>query len=201
MKKLFLTLVLGPITIASAQDAAPGGSQTPAISNSTPAAAADVQELRTAVQSLTETVKALQQQVKDQQTIIEKAHLTGEEALPSPEMATVTKAGSPSSAPVEPTPFPTTDSSVVSSAQASSPGVDANGAALPGAFPTTDASTTIRNSADSTRVTSSSRSTVRSIPISKVLPTSFSSWTTTTKPKSKLRKCFCKRPTCLSISN
>jgi hypothetical protein len=140
MKKLFLMLVLGPITIASAQDAAPAASQTPAISNSTPAAAADVQELRTAVQSLTETVKVLQQQVKDQQTIIEKAHLTGEEALPSPEIATATKAGSPSSAPVEPTPFPTADSSVVSSTQSSSPGVDANGAALPGAFPTTDAS-------------------------------------------------------------
>src|ERR1035441_1577312 len=139
MKKLFLMLVLGPIAIASAQDAAPAASKTPA--NSTPAAAADVQELRTAVQSLTETVKALQQQVKDQQTIIEKAHLTGEEApLPSPEIATATKAGSPPSAPVEPTPFPTADNSVVSSTQSSSPGVDANGAALPGAFPTTDAS-------------------------------------------------------------
>lgn len=139
MKKLFLMLVLGPITIASAQDAAPAASQTRG--NSTPAAAADVQELRTAVQSLTETVKALQQQVKDQQTIIEKAHLTGEEApLPSPEIATATKAGSPPSAPVEPTPFPTADNSVVSSTQSSSPGVDANGAALPGAFPTTDAS-------------------------------------------------------------
>jgi hypothetical protein len=137
MKKIILiALVILPIAIASAQDAAPAPSQTPAISNSTPAAAADVQELRTAVQSLTETVKALQQQVKDQQTIIEKAHLTGEEALPSPEMATATKAGSPPSAPIEPTPFPTADSSVVSS----SPGVDANGAALPGAFPTTDAS-------------------------------------------------------------
>jgi hypothetical protein len=141
MKKIILVaLMILPITIASAQDAAPAASQTPAISNSTPAAAADVQELRTAVQSLTETVKVLQQQVKDQQTIIEKAHLTGEEALPSPEMATATKAGSPSSAPVEPTPFPTADSSVVSSTQSSSPGVDANGAALPGAFPTTDAS-------------------------------------------------------------
>src|ERR1017187_8221190 len=132
MKKLFLMLVLGPIAIASAQDAAPAASQTRG--NSTPAAAADVQELRTAVQSLTETVKALQQQVKDQQTIIEKAHLTGEEALPSPEMATATKAGSPPSAPIEPTPFPTADNSVVSSTQSSSPGVDANGAALPGAF-------------------------------------------------------------------
>jgi hypothetical protein len=142
MKKIILiALVISPIAIASAQDAAPSASQRPAISNSTPAAAADVQELRTAVQSLTETVKALQQQVKDQQTIIENAHLTGEEApLPSPEIAAGTKAGSPPSAPVEPTPFPTADSSVVSSSQSSSPGVDANGAALPGAFPTTDAS-------------------------------------------------------------
>ena len=55
MKKIILiALVILPIAIASAQDAAPAASQTPAILNSTPAAAADVQELRTAVQSLTD---------------------------------------------------------------------------------------------------------------------------------------------------
>lgn len=140
MKKIFLVaLVISPWTIACAQDAAPSASQTR--TNPTPAAATDVQELREAVQSLTETVKTLQQQVKDQQIIIEKAHLNGEEApLPNPEMATATKTDSSPAASAEPTPFPTTDSSVVSSTPSSSTGVDANGAALPGAFPTTDSS-------------------------------------------------------------
>jgi hypothetical protein len=71
--------------------------QTPAPTTS--ATASDVSALRQQVEALTETVKALQQQVKDQQTLLEKANITGNQ-LPQSE-------GTPSvaSAPV-PTPLP-----------------------------------------------------------------------------------------------
>ena len=71
-----------PLFRAGTRRRAPNSSPTPTVSNSTPATAADVEALRQQVQSLTETVKALQQQVKDQQAALEKANLTGESGLP-----------------------------------------------------------------------------------------------------------------------
>ncbi|HKR54447.1 MAG TPA: hypothetical protein VJR93_08885, partial [Chthoniobacterales bacterium] len=115
--------------------------QTPA--PTTTATASDVAALREQVQALTETVKQLQQQVKDQQAVLEKANITGNQ-LPQSE-------GTPSvaSEPV-PTPlpgasvapaFPTTDSSVVANAPSTpgTPAVNAGGTAT-GQFPTTDES-------------------------------------------------------------
>src|SRR5437667_437046 len=141
MKKIILiTLSVFPLTVASAQEATPVSSSSPAptVSNATRATAADVETLRQQVQSLTETVKALQQQVKDQQAVLEKANLTGETGLPAnPEPSPI--AGTESS----PTPeasaqprFPTEDTSVVTSATA--PAV--SGTPAPGGFPTTDTS-------------------------------------------------------------
>src|SRR5438876_12348969 len=86
MKKIILvTLSVFPLTVASAQEATPASSSSPApaVSKSTPAAASDVEALRQQVQSLTETVKALQQQVKDQQAVLEKANHVGETGLPA----------------------------------------------------------------------------------------------------------------------
>ena len=79
-KNILVTLAIFPLAIASAQEAAPvpTSSPAPAVSNATPATAADVEALRQEVQSLTETVKTLQQQVKDQQAALEKANLGGE---------------------------------------------------------------------------------------------------------------------------
>ena len=136
MKKFLLILAICPVAVLSAQDAAPspGEPTSPASSNSTPASAADVQALRQEVHSLTQTVQTLQQQVKDQQTIIDKTHLTADEvSSPKPE----TKTGSHPPASIEPSPFPTEDSSLIASGQPTA-GVDANGAATSGAFPTTD---------------------------------------------------------------
>jgi hypothetical protein len=147
-KFILVTLVIIPAAIASTQEAAPAptSSPAPAVSNSTPASSADVEALRQQVQSLTETVKALQQQVKDQQTVLEKANLARESALPqNPEPSPIAAAAnSPASAASAPSRFPTEDTSVVASttapAASSQPGANENGSALPGSFPTTDTS-------------------------------------------------------------
>jgi hypothetical protein len=147
-KFILVTLAIIPAAIASTEEAAPTrtASPAPAASNSTPASSADVEALRQQVQSLTETVKALQQQVKDQQTVLEKANLARESALPqNPEPSPIAAAAN-SSAPAgsAPSRFPTEDTSVVPSttapAASSGPGVNENGRALPGSFPTTDTS-------------------------------------------------------------
>jgi type II secretory pathway pseudopilin PulG len=111
-KFFFKTLMTVLVVIASAAAFA----QSPAPTAS--ATASDVAALREQVQALTETVKALQQQVKDQQTLLEKANIAGNQS-PQGE-------GTPSMASVPvPTPlpgasaqgsFPTTDSSVVANA-------------------------------------------------------------------------------------
>src|SRR5438876_1649387 len=149
MKKFILIAVaFAPTVIALAPEAAtaPTSPPLPAVSNSTPASTADVEALRQQVQSLTETVKALQRQVKDQQTVLEKANLAGESALPqNPEPSPIAAtANSPAPAAGARSRFPTEDTSVVASTTApaapSGPGVNQNGTATPGAFPTTDAS-------------------------------------------------------------
>jgi hypothetical protein len=138
-KFILVTLAIIPAAIASAQGAAPAPT-------SSPASSADVEALRQQVQSLTETVKALQQQVKDQQTVLEKANLAHESALPqNPEPSPIAAtAASPAPAASAPSRFPTEDTSVVASATApaapSGVGVNENGSALPGSFPTTDTS-------------------------------------------------------------
>ena len=147
-KFILVTLVIIPAAIASTQEAAPVSTSSPAlaVSNSTPASSADVEALRQQVESLTETVKALQQQVKDQQTVLEKANLARESALPqNPEPSPIAAAAnSPASAASAPSRFPTEDTSVVASTTArvtsSQPGANENGSALPGSFPTTDTS-------------------------------------------------------------
>src|SRR5262249_40179928 len=125
MKKIILfVLVTLTVTIGSAQEATPGVSSSPAptVSNTTPATTADVEALRQQVQSLTETVKALQQQVKDQQAALQKANLTAESGLPrNPEPSPIAGAEeSPAPSGSAPPRFPTEDTSVVSSAAASS---------------------------------------------------------------------------------
>src|ERR1700686_474048 len=147
-KFILVTLAIIPAAIASTQEAAPAptSSPAPAVSNSTPASSADVEALRQQVQLLTETVKALQQQVKDQQTVLEKANLAGESALPqNPEPSPIAAAAnSPAPAAGARSRFPTEDTSVVTATTApavsSGPGVNENGSALPGSFPTTDTS-------------------------------------------------------------
>jgi hypothetical protein len=147
-KFILVTLAIIPAAIASAQQAAPAptSSPAPAVSNSTAASSADVEALRQQVQSLTETVKALQQQVKDQQTVLEKANLAGESALPqNPEPSPIAAAAnSPAPAAGARSRFPTEDTSVVASttapAASNQPGVNENGSALPVSFPTTDTS-------------------------------------------------------------
>src|SRR6266545_4622549 len=121
MKKIILvTLAIFPVTVASAQEARPVSTSSPAptVSRSTPATAADVEALRQQVQSLTETVKTLQQQVKDQQAALEKANLTGESGLPqNPEPSPIAAAeNSPAPGASAPPRFPTEDTSVVTSA-------------------------------------------------------------------------------------
>ena len=80
MKILFSSVVALLVTVTAFSQDAP---------TSTPASAADVQALRQEVQSLTQTVKTLQQQVKDQQTVIDKAHLTTEEVPERPSILSV----------------------------------------------------------------------------------------------------------------
>jgi hypothetical protein len=141
-KLILIALVVSPIAVAYAQDAAPPPS-------SPLAATTDIENLRQQVQSLTETVKALQQQVKDQQAALEKANLAGPPALPqnggTPSVASrSSSATSPAPSATPPTLFPTEDTSVVASTTAPAApaglAVNANGTALPGAFPTTDSS-------------------------------------------------------------
>src|SRR5947199_635362 len=141
MKKIILvTLAVFPLIVASAEEATPGSSSSPAptASNATPATTADVEALRQQVQSLTETVKTLQQQVKDQQAALEKANLTGESGLPqNPEPSPIAATeNSPAPGASAPPRFPTEDTSIVSSATA--PAV--SGTPAPGTFPTTDTS-------------------------------------------------------------
>ncbi len=147
MKKIALAmLAIFPVAAASAQEATPISTSSPAptVSNSTSATAADVEALRQQVQSLTETVKALQQQVKDQQAALEKANLTGESGLPqNPEPSPIAAAEeSPAPSGSAPPQFPTEDTSVVSSttAPAASPAAGAGPSPLPDGFPTTDTS-------------------------------------------------------------
>lgn len=107
------------------------------------ATASDVAALREQVEALTETVKALQQQVKDQQTLLEKANITGNQLPQSEGTPSVASAPVPTPLPSASVPqaFPTTDSSVVASMPTAPgvPAVNANGAAT-GQFPTTDES-------------------------------------------------------------
>src|SRR5438128_3600377 len=69
----FNTLMTMLVVIAShhalAQTATPTATAT----------ASDVAALREQVQALTETVKALQQEVKDQQAVLERANITGDQ--------------------------------------------------------------------------------------------------------------------------
>src|SRR6266545_1558160 len=141
MKKIILvTLAIFPVTVASAQEARPVSTSSPAptVSNATPATAGDVEALRQQVQSLTETVKALQQQVKDQQAALEKANLTGESGLPqNPEPSPIAGVeNSPVPGANAPPRFPTEDTSVVTSTAAPI----ASGTPAPESFPTTDTS-------------------------------------------------------------
>src|SRR6266513_2785443 len=110
-KFFFIALMTTLVVIASHH--APAQTPTPAAS----ATASDVAALREQVEALTEMVKALQQQVKDQQTLLEKANLAGNQ--PQAEVA-ASPGTSPS--PGENAPFPTTDTSVV--AAAPTPGVN-----------------------------------------------------------------------------
>src|SRR5438094_1985332 len=110
-KFLFKTLIAMLVVIAShhalAQTATPTASAT----------ASDVAALREQVQALTETVKALQQQVKDQETLLEKANIAGNQS-PQTEGTSSTAAPVPTPLPGASAPesFPTTDSAVVANA-------------------------------------------------------------------------------------
>src|SRR6266852_282079 len=115
-KFILVTLAIFPLAIASAQEAAPAptSSPAPAVSNATPASAADVEALRQQVQSLTETVKTLQQQVKDQQAALEKVNIAGELASPqNPEPSPIAGAASSRAPAQSASPrFPTEDRSI-----------------------------------------------------------------------------------------
>src|SRR6266496_6461882 len=132
-KNVWIFALLSTVIGASAQDASP----TPSAS----ASAADLENLRQQVQALTETVKALQQQVKDQQVAIEKANGNAGSPPQNPEPSPIAAAAnSPTPAPSAPARFQTEDTSVVAStaAPAASPSASVN--ALSGNFPTTDTS-------------------------------------------------------------
>src|SRR5438128_5836256 len=139
-KFILVTLAIFSVAAASAQGAASVSTSSPgpAVSKSMPASAADVEALRQQVQSLSETVKTLQQQVKDQQAALEKASLGGELASQqNPEPSPIAgAAGSPAPAASAPPRFRIEDTSVVSSTTA--PAV--SGTPAPGSFPTTDTS-------------------------------------------------------------
>jgi hypothetical protein len=106
---------------------------------STPASAGEVEALRQQVQSLAETVKTLQQTVKDQQSTIERMNQENApaNAEPSP-IAGAAASPAPSPAASAAPQFPTEDSSVVATTTA--PAASPAAAASPGAFPTTDTS-------------------------------------------------------------
>src|SRR6266478_5102477 len=119
---LLAVITIFSATIVSAQQVAPSP-------NTTPPASPDVENLRQQVQALTETVKALQQQMRDQQTAIEKANGTAPSpaaSAPPTRFATedASVVSSTSNAPTAP----------------SGPSVNANGTATSGSFPTTDTS-------------------------------------------------------------
>src|SRR5436305_218988 len=132
-KALMTILVVIASHHALAQTATPTASAT----------ASDVAALREQVQALTETVKTLQQQVKDQQTLLEKANITGNQLPQSEGTPSVASAPVPTPLPGASVPqaFPTTDSSVVASTPTApgAPAVNANGTPT-GQFPTTDES-------------------------------------------------------------
>src|SRR5207237_3109704 len=102
--------------------------------------------LREQVQALTETVKTLQQQVKDQQTLLEKANITGNQLPQSEGTPSVASAPVPTPLPGASVPqaFPTTDSSLVASTPTApgAPAVNANGT-VTGQFSTTDESVVV----------------------------------------------------------
>src|SRR5215510_12527891 len=128
MKKIVLILFGGfPLSFVCSQESTPTASSSPTqlVSSTSPATAGDVEALRQQVQSLTETVKALQQQVKDQQAALQKANLTGESGLPE----------NPEPSPIEDT---SVVSSTTAPAGSPAPAVGPN--QLPGSFPTTDTS-------------------------------------------------------------
>ena len=124
-----------------------GQSPTPAAS----ATASDVAALREQVQALTETVKQLQQQVQDQQAALEKANIANAAPLPQ-------NAESPASSPVPSaipgTQFPTEDTSVVASGNATA-AAPTSSPTTPGAFPTTDESVVTSTSTPGTPTISS----------------------------------------------
>jgi len=136
-KFLFKALMTMLVVIAShhvlAQTPTPTASGT----------ASDVAALRQQVETLTEVVKALQQQVKDQQTLLEKANIAGNQLPQSEGGPSVTSEPVPTPLPSASVPqaFPPTDSSAVANAPSASgtPAVNANGTAT-GQFPTTDES-------------------------------------------------------------
>jgi len=128
MKELaaIVALFVFVATNVAAQSAAPEASPG--------ATSSEVQELRQEVRSLTETVKALQQQVKEQQNVLEKANIAGNQL---PQNAETPSASVPAL-------FPTNDSSVVASPSANGKTPLANPTGTPavpnGGFPTTDES-------------------------------------------------------------
>src|SRR5213082_2986709 len=138
MTKFFFKALMTILVVIASHHAL---AQTPTPTAS--ATASDVAALRQQVEALTETVKTLQQQVKDQQTLLEKANITGNQLPQSEGTPSVASAPVPTPLPGASVPqaFPTTDSSVVASTPTApgAPAVNANGTAT-GQFPTTDES-------------------------------------------------------------
>ena len=149
MKK-FVLVALACCAVAGAASRAAEPATGSAPEGSTPASAADIEALRKQVQSLTTLVQTLQQQVKDQQTAMEKNNSAAPSLPESPETQSADVSTPPAPAPSAPPLFPTTDSSVVTSA----PSVNANGTAT-GAFPTTDAAVTTTSTVSSSETGSS----------------------------------------------
>jgi hypothetical protein len=149
MKKLIqFWIVLYATAVASAQTTPP-----PAVAPapSTPATTAEVEALREQVQSLKEMVQTLQQQVKEQQAVKEANTTSAAPVLPQNSEPPTTTAPGPS--PTAPPLFPTTDSTVASSAPASTtPPVSANGTL----FPTSDEAVTTTPATVATSDTGSS---------------------------------------------
>src|SRR5438874_2203401 len=137
MTKFFFKALMTILVVIASHHAL---AQTPTPTAS--ATASDVAALRQQVEALTETVKALQQQVKDQQTLLEKANITGNQLPQSEGTPSVASAPLPTPLPGVSVPqaFPTTASSVVVSTPTApgTPAVNANGTT--GQFPTTDES-------------------------------------------------------------
>src|SRR4029077_1426387 len=104
-KFLFKTHIAILVLVASHQSLAQ--TATPTAS----ATASDVAALRQQVEALTETVKALQQQVKDQQAVLEKANIAGNQLPQSEGTPSVTSEPVPTSVQSASVPqtFPTTE--------------------------------------------------------------------------------------------